>query len=629
MRLALAVIDAIGKNESSLNSVDLSSGGFWAIHEDGAAALAAALSKNTVVTSVDLTGNSICSEGAVALSRALAVNRSVTHLELGQNSICSRGCASLAASLSKNTSIKYVGLACNELQDDGARTITAVIENNPSMTSLDLCKNGVSCKGALAASGSLAATCSSVTSIDLAHNEIGPAGAGYLASALCGNSRLAYVNLNYNRLGDDGAICFGRPLQANVSLCALQLANNNISDIGIFALAESLEFNGNVTSVDLSWNLVDGRGAFAFAHAMRKNHSINNIKFDGNKIGDDGAAAFALALESNDALTNLDLACNGLNSKGAYAFAEAIKVGTRLRSLHLGQNRLKGDGVAALANALTQNATVTSISLNSTCCGDVGAQAIAETLKVNTSLTKVDLSLNRIFDATVHLGNALNDNVTLTSMPFHGNLYPPRNALQRLRTFLERNKNRTRIGTVYTSIADSGNVLVEMTALSGEVFACGEVTRSSRVHDLAELARSKTAFGGKWHFVLPGSTSVLWDTEFAAHIQELFASRSRCSSERVDGESSFGGLQAELCALVKSIRNLLLVFCRGVHPDHFSIISAHPAFLFFVGSLSVIMSIGLQMFHQIAFHRLAAKFFVEVLASPTSLFLWWPAAFFL
>merc|ERR1719215_1438843 len=107
MRLARIVTEAVALNEESLDTVDLSCGSARGIHDDGAIALATALSKNTVVTSVDLGGNFIGFDGVVALSQALHINRTIANLELRQNSICSRGCARLVAAISNNTSIRY------------------------------------------------------------------------------------------------------------------------------------------------------------------------------------------------------------------------------------------------------------------------------------------------------------------------------------------------------------------------------------------------------------------------------------------------------------------------------------------------------------------------------------------
>merc|ERR1712118_130916 len=64
--------------------------------------VAAALEKNSTVTSLDLGGNTIGDKGAESIVAALEQNRTVTAVDLNHNNIGAQGAMGIAATLEKN-----------------------------------------------------------------------------------------------------------------------------------------------------------------------------------------------------------------------------------------------------------------------------------------------------------------------------------------------------------------------------------------------------------------------------------------------------------------------------------------------------------------------------------------------
>ncbi|KAF9944621.1 hypothetical protein BGZ72_002168, partial [Mortierella alpina] len=159
--------------------------------------LAVMLKTNSILTTLDLHGNSIGSDGAQALSEALKTNSTLTALQL-------RG---------------------NKIGDDGAKALAETLKTN-----------------------------SAVATLDLQSNSFGDDGAKALAETLKTNSTVATLDLNSNSIGSDGAQALSEALKANSTLTTLQLRGNNIEDNGVKALAEALKTNSTLSTLDLRSN---------------------------------------------------------------------------------------------------------------------------------------------------------------------------------------------------------------------------------------------------------------------------------------------------------------------------------------------------------------------------------------
>ena len=78
----------------------------------GAAAVAAALTSNSVVRTVSMQRNHIADDGAEAIAEAVEQNSGLTILSLGVNKIGVRGATALAQALKINKVLRKLDLGC-------------------------------------------------------------------------------------------------------------------------------------------------------------------------------------------------------------------------------------------------------------------------------------------------------------------------------------------------------------------------------------------------------------------------------------------------------------------------------------------------------------------------------------
>ena len=118
----VGVLAAALEKNSTLTSIDLRCN---QVGDKGLASLAAALKKNSTLTRLDLIYNEIGPEGAVGLAAALEKNTTVTSLDLSENRIGDEGAASMAAALEKNYALEVLELACSKEMRDQVNQLLA------------------------------------------------------------------------------------------------------------------------------------------------------------------------------------------------------------------------------------------------------------------------------------------------------------------------------------------------------------------------------------------------------------------------------------------------------------------------------------------------------------------------
>ena len=332
--------------------------------------LSKALSVNSSLTHLDLTGNHIGHSGAASLSQALAVNSSLTHLDLTGNHIGDSAGASLFQALAVNSSLTNLYLSRNSIGDSGAASLSQALEVNSSLTNLVLWRN-----------------------------IIGPSGAACLSQALAVNSSLTNLDLSGNRIGDSGAVSLSQALAVNSSLTNLDLRGNSIGASGAVSLSQALAVNSSLTNLDLSLNSIGDSGAASLSQALAVNSSLTNLDLRNNSIGDSGAASLFQALAVNSSLTNLDLSQNSIGDSGAASLSQALEVNSSLTNLVLSENSIGDSGAASLSQALAVNSSLTNLDLRGNSIGDSGAASLSQALAVNSFLTNLKLTGNRIGDS--------------------------------------------------------------------------------------------------------------------------------------------------------------------------------------------------------------------------------------
>jgi Ran GTPase-activating protein (RanGAP) involved in mRNA processing and transport len=305
----------------------------------------------------------------------------------------------------------------------GAAAVASALRSNAHVKAILLGADGIGDEGAAAVAGLLAAN-SAVSTVYLGCNGIGPAGVAALAAAIDRGSPVTGLWLKRNPIGDDGAFLLARLLERNNTLRTLDLVN---TQIGLRELCNALAGqNRTVRRVYLGGNGIGPAGAAELAGVLRRNNSIQALLLNANRLGDAGVALLADALRENRSLRRLGLAANGIGPAGAAALAAAVRGHPSLVKLDLGYCA-SAPAVGAAENRI----------------GDAGAASIANMLRENRVLAELDVQQNGLTAAGVtalaealEQGNAALRRLTVAiAMP---------QALQiRLRRIFARNRGRS------------------------------------------------------------------------------------------------------------------------------------------------------------------------------------------
>ena len=189
--------------------------------------LCTALDKVTELRVLRLSGNQLTSDSVAALVKALCVqNTSLRELDLSHNAIDAAGIQEIEALFTTNTQLNILNLSSNQLGDEGVTNLTLALAKLPTH----------------------------ITSLDLANNKIGNAGASAIAKLLSVNSNIAHVRLSGNNIGNEGAAELAQAIRSKPNVLSVDLSSNDIGPEGVLAFKDTLTANAEIASVDFSQN---------------------------------------------------------------------------------------------------------------------------------------------------------------------------------------------------------------------------------------------------------------------------------------------------------------------------------------------------------------------------------------
>ena len=426
------------------------------IDESGAKLLSEALFDNTALTHLNLDDNLVGASGAAYLSFTLPVNHTtLTYLNLDGN-LVQAGVTSLSWALSHNTTaLTDLNLVRNEIDDSGAESLSMALSNNTTLTHLNLSGNEIGAPGATSLSRALSVN-TTLTDLHLSNNEIDTSGATSLFQVLSRNTTLTHLNLSENNIGNSYALSFFEDLSDNTTLTHLNLSGNKI---GVSAAPPQSVFrphNVRLTHLNLSDNNINDHGAYHLSSFLLRNTTLTHLNLSHNRIHDLGALHLSQALSGNTPLTHLNLSHNSIDDRGANYLSEALSRNTALTHLNLSGNEIYVPGAAFLFKVLSYNTTLTNLNLSDNNINDHGAYRLGSFLSRNTTLTHLNLSHNNIDDdGARHLSRALSRNTTLTHLNLsHNNIDD--DGARHLSRALSRNTTLTHLNLSHNNIDDGG-----------------------------------------------------------------------------------------------------------------------------------------------------------------------------
>ena len=192
-------------------------------------------------------GSSITELSLAKLQTRLQAQRGSLKLNLSDSFIGDEGCDLVARYLRDNPGTQALELRGNNITGDGVIRLAPAFHSGCTIKRLSLEWNTIG--NGTAAVYDLLIDNTSVTSLDLRNNRIGPEGAGPLARLIEGNKTITALDLRWNDLGAEGSRILLQSLQSTSpqTLTTLELSGNKVPDETLHLL-ESLVKAGPGTS---------------------------------------------------------------------------------------------------------------------------------------------------------------------------------------------------------------------------------------------------------------------------------------------------------------------------------------------------------------------------------------------
>jgi len=258
----------------------------YGIRDIGAQAVAIALEKDIIVTSLCLHDNGIRDVGSVALSRMLKENCFVSSLDLSENKIGKEGARAIAEMLLENASLQEVKLSGCGIHGKDIKQFLDALSFNPHLKSLDFSYNDLGDEGAIRLGRALSRN-QKVEFLDISWNNIRASGIEELAKGLARNTRLQELDLSWNCFLDEGTTHLSSALAQNCCLKVLEMHSCGIHTTGSFKIANALEKNQSLEVLRIGKNPFQSSGACSLLRSVRCNQTgalrellLDDIVFD-------------------------------------------------------------------------------------------------------------------------------------------------------------------------------------------------------------------------------------------------------------------------------------------------------------------------------------------------------------
>ena len=182
---------------------------------------------------------SVCNAGLTdALAKDLAerlAKAKFRTLAFAENKISDSGAAALADAVAKNKVLTTVDASKNQLGAGGVKALAGLA----SLSALNLSGNPIGDAGAAAYAEAVGSEQSKIVRVQLAGCSIGDDGAAALAKMLRGNKNITHVDLSNNNISDAGAKALAAVLGDALSLTELNLCCCKVSNAGALALRQA------------------------------------------------------------------------------------------------------------------------------------------------------------------------------------------------------------------------------------------------------------------------------------------------------------------------------------------------------------------------------------------------------
>ncbi|KAI2509812.1 hypothetical protein MHU86_4523 [Fragilaria crotonensis] len=307
--------------------------------------LAAALGRNTHLTTLSASGHAVPPASLKILGKALATTKFLKKVALGDKNMGNEGVLALVGETGFGV-LEVVDLAFKNISEDGMAVLGAALGRSCFLKDIDLSRNPVGNAGLVTfceAAGD-PVSLSTLQNVNLSECQIGAVGMESLAKLLVQTSCTS-LGLASNPLGPLSASSLAALIQDG-KLQMLVLESCELGDEGLAELCQKGIPSG-VQILDLSNNGIGNNSAINLAKMLSSWDALSDLKLANNLIGEEGMLTVSTALTCTEALdaTNTDCGVQG---------ATSLIRATGLKRLRLFNNKLRSNGFQAIAAIISE-----------------------------------------------------------------------------------------------------------------------------------------------------------------------------------------------------------------------------------------------------------------------------------
>lgn len=258
--------------------------------------------------------------------------------------------------VSQNTVLQALNLSGNHIVGEAVRTVKYLLKNSQTLQKLDISNSQLNLSALSRVLGILPLGVS-LTELNISQNQLSEVGVAYLLSGLSKNRQLAILDVSFCFCSPAVGDAFLTGLKKIDSLIALNLAGNfnHAAREWLLKILALLQTNKGLKRIDLSQNPFLDEGAECIAEFLRHNTSLTSLELSQTRMKDAGLVALSGSLHVNSTLQELIIRKNTYTLAGISTLLFALTRNTGLCSLDVGESVENKEALGSLIGFIPEN----------------------------------------------------------------------------------------------------------------------------------------------------------------------------------------------------------------------------------------------------------------------------------
>ncbi|GFS11636.1 NACHT, LRR and PYD domains-containing protein 5 [Elysia marginata] len=291
-----------------------------------------------VMVSVCVAGHNLSGPRALCLADLLRETRCVCELKVGRTRLTGQDVVELAAALTDNCTVHSLDLRLNTIDNTGAEALAGLLRSSKTLRELNLSSCGLSQQSLRTVVAAVGAN-RSLFDLDLSFLEIGDDSGPCVRDMLRTNAGLRKLRLRSNNLSWSGCYVIAEGLTRNTGLQVLDLSRNTLEDAGIQALAKFLP-DTSISELYVENCGITSSGCEHLGDVVTRCKRLKTLDASTNLLTDVGIGKLASALERSSSIQNVGLNMCGLTNDGFSKLLDTLEKNTCVLQVKLCYNNL-------------------------------------------------------------------------------------------------------------------------------------------------------------------------------------------------------------------------------------------------------------------------------------------------